>query len=1080
MAKSGSVSPYVCALIVGFAMSLTSTAEAADFYVTSAAALQTALNAAQGGDTVLLAPGTYVGNFKLPVHGGAGYVTVRTADSQGVLPAPGTRITPAASPNLAKLSSPNNMAVLRTAAAAAYWRLELLEIGPSAVAATTLVELGDGSNVQNSAALVPHHLIVDRLYVHGDPLAGQKRAFGLNSGETAILNSYVAEIKGIGQDSQAVAGWNGPGPYQIENNYLEAAGTAVLFGGDDPKVPNQLPSNITFRDNTVTRPLTWRNAILATPSGARASFVAGGSLAAGTYAYRVVARRMIGTTQVKSAATAEVAVTVAAGSTAAIQWNAVQDAADYLVYGRTPGAVNRYWIVKGTSFNDDGVVASTAGTPSAATFWQTKNLFELKAASHVQVSHNLFANNWAQAQSGTAILFTTRNQGGNCPWCVVEDVTFEHNVVRSVGGGFQVTGWDNLYPSLQGNNIRVRNNLIADLSKSWGGKAYLATITDRPRDITFDHNTVISPDGAGVILADGGAISGFAFTNNVARHNTYGIFGSGYAIGNKSIAYYFPGSVITLNVFAGGSASAYPAGNLFPTIAAFESHFVDYASGNYALVPGTDWQASGSDGKDLGADLTLLAGAGSATETPAVAPPPTSVPLISPLQFNAVTLPDTTEGDTYSSSALVASGGVAPYAWSLGAGALPAGIYLDSIAGTLQGSAALAGDYAFSVRVADAAGTAVTQSLSIHVNRAIPPVTILTSALNTITSTIPSAQALDATGGLGTYAWSVSGALPTGVTLTSSGVLSGTTTAQGTYSVTIKAADAQDATRFASQTYSLYVAPPPNTPPTVSLLAPTTGAIVPVGSTITVSANAADIDGNLARVDLYVGTTYLGTSVGPTITLPWLVPSAGTYQFNAIATDTRGDTAVSQTVTIATRSEIVLYASDARKVVGNYQLIADVTAAGGTALWNPDLGAAKLTSASAAPASYAEFTFYAEAGRPYHLWIRGRAQKNAWANDSAYVQFSGVAAARIGTVSGLWYNLEADINAGVSGWGWEDNGWGTGVLGANVVFETTGLQTLRLQPREDGLYVDQIVLSPQQFLTTAPGVNKNDGTILAK
>jgi hypothetical protein len=527
MAKPGSVSPYVCALIVGFAMLLTRHAEAADFYVTSAPGLQSALTAAQGGDTILLAPGTYVGNFKLPIHGGTGYVTVRTADPVGVLPASGTRITPAASPHLAKLTSPNSLAALRTAASAAYWRIELLEIGPGPVAATTLVELGDGSGVQNSAGLVPHHLIVDRLYVHGDPLAGQKRAFGLNSGDTAIVNSYVAEIKGIGQDSQAVAGWNGPGPYRIENNYLEAAGTAVLFGGDDPKVPNQLPANITFRDNTVTRPLAWRNAILATPSGVRASFVPGGSLAAGTYGYRVVARRMIGTTQVKSAAAAEVSVMVAAGSTAAIQWNAVQDATDYLVYGRTPGAVNRYWVVKGTSFNDDGVMASTSGTPSAATLWQTKNLFELKAARQVQVSHNLFANNWAQAQSGTAILFTTRNQGGNCTWCVVEDVTFENNVVRSVGGGFQVTGWDNLQPSLQGNNIRIRNNLIADLSKAWGGKAYLATITDTPRDLTFDHNTVVSPDGSGVILADGGAISGFTFTNNVARPNTYGIFGSG-------------------------------------------------------------------------------------------------------------------------------------------------------------------------------------------------------------------------------------------------------------------------------------------------------------------------------------------------------------------------------------------------------------------------------------------------------------------------------------------------------------------------------------------------------------------------
>src|SRR5262249_12520519 len=154
--------------------------------------------------------------------------------------------------------------------------------------------------------------------------------------------------KALGVDSQAIAGWNGTGPYLIQNNYLEAAGTAILFGGDDPKIPNVVPADITFRDNTVTRPLGWRDPILAAPTGTRASFTAGGSLAAATYAYRVVARRMVGTTAVKSAAAAEVTVTVAPGSLVTVQWNAVPDATDYLVYGRTAGAENRYWVVKGT------------------------------------------------------------------------------------------------------------------------------------------------------------------------------------------------------------------------------------------------------------------------------------------------------------------------------------------------------------------------------------------------------------------------------------------------------------------------------------------------------------------------------------------------------------------------------------------------------------------------------------------------------------------------------------------------------------------------------------------------------------
>ena len=182
--------------------------------------------------------------------------------------------------------------------------------------------------------------------------------------------------------------------------------------------------------------------------------------------------------------------------------------------------------------------------------------------------------------------------------------------------------------------------------------------------------------------------------------------------------------------------------------------------------------------------------------------------------------------------------------------------------------------------------------------------------------------------------------------------------------------------------------------------------------------------------------------------------------------------------------EVVLYAAQAPVIAGNWSVVNDATAAGGTRLQNPNAGAAKLSTALAAPAHYFELTFDAVAGKPYRLWIRGKAQNNHYANDSVFVQFDksvdqgGLARWRIGTTSATVHVHEECSGCPISGWGWEDNGYGAGVLGPLVYFASTGTQRLRIQVREDGLGIDQVVLSPAKYLTTAPGPPRNDATIL--
>ena len=173
----------------------------------------------------------------------------------------------------------------------------------------------------------------------------------------------------------------------------------------------------------------------------------------------------------------------------------------------------------------------------------------------------------------------------------------------------------------------------------------------------------------------------------------------------------------------------------------------------------------------------------------------------------------------------------------------------------------------------------------------------------------------------------------------------------------------------------------------------------------------------------------------------------------------------------------------AGRMYGSWQIVADSLAAGGQAVRNPDVGASKITPALSNPVSYFEATFNASAGRAYHLWLRVRADNNVLTNDSFHVQFndsltsSGAPIARIGTTSSFEPGLLAGPTAtAVQNWGWTDNGWSA--LGSHIYFATTGQHTIRIQQREDGPRIDQIVISPDTYLTTSPGWRLEDRTIL--
>jgi hypothetical protein len=234
----------------------------ATFNPASAAALTTALNSAQLGDTIILAAGTtYTGWFTLPNKtSGSGWITIQSS-ALGALPE-GVRVGPGDAANMPKIvSAGSNTAAITTAASAHHYKLVGLEvIGPASNADLwQLVELGTSGIAQDTVGEVPHHIVIDRSIIRASSTTQHlARGIAMNSASTDVTNSYVAGCKWDGYDTQAMGGWNGPGPFNIINNYIEGAGENVMFGGADPTVPNLVPSDIVVRGNHFFKPVSWK------------------------------------------------------------------------------------------------------------------------------------------------------------------------------------------------------------------------------------------------------------------------------------------------------------------------------------------------------------------------------------------------------------------------------------------------------------------------------------------------------------------------------------------------------------------------------------------------------------------------------------------------------------------------------------------------------------------------------------------------------------------------------------------------------------------------------------------------------
>jgi len=184
---------------------------------------------------------------------------------------------------------------------------------------------------------------------------------------------------------------------------------------------------------------------------------------------------------------------------------------------------------------------------------------------------------------------------------------------------------------------------------------------------------------------------------------------------------------------------------------------------------------------------------------------------------------------------------------------------------------------------------------------------------------------------------------------------------------------------------------------------------------------------------------------------------------------------------------VVIYASDipTGSLHGTWGFASDSKSPNGVKLATPNNGNSYTSAPLAFPSDYVDVAFNATAYVPYTIWLRLRALSNSKSNDSVWVQFSdaktaGGPAYLMNTTSGLIVNLATDNgNGSLFDWGWQNTVYSLSQQ-TTITFATTGTHTLRLQVREDGVQVDQIVLSPSTYLQMAPGPTSNDSTIVPK
>jgi len=543
-------------------------APGAKLMVRAGANLETVLKNAHCGDTILLEAGsTFTGNYYLPAKpcDDAHWIVIRTSAPDSALPPEGTRITPCYS---GVTSLPGRPPLHCTTTNKVMARIVASNAGPIAlINGSSHYRLGPGLEITRpittwmyyglvaTNGTYSDHIIIDRDWIHGVPQNDTTRGVML-SGVTyaAVVDSYLNDFHcgaliGNCVDSQAISGGTGSNPqgvWKIHNNFLEAAAENILFGGI---LGNSVtPGDIEITQNHMFKPLTW-------------------------------------------------------------------------MPGHT-GFVGE----KNTN------TAICKSTPGQCPF-TVKNLLELKNAQRVLIEGNIMEYSWPGfSQHGASIAIAGENAGNSTAnsYISVTDVTIRYNRASHTASGMAITNpaLTAGVPSLPIARFSVHDDVFDDISPAYqngdttGAFATVFTYCSIElacsvaKNISVNHITELITQPAKWLVTVGATtpIQNWAFTNSIVSVNqglmVISAASTGCAVGSTNairIAHCFGPYTMARNVLIGGNGT-WPAGNFLPA-----SHtsvgFVNYNGangGNYTLLSTSPYHNKGTDGKDIGANISAV------------------------------------------------------------------------------------------------------------------------------------------------------------------------------------------------------------------------------------------------------------------------------------------------------------------------------------------------------------------------------------------------------------------------------------------------------------------------------------------